>query len=166
MLDHTFLKKIIKRKKNETNLKKKFIINKLINKIYIKFMFNNTNNTNYIIFDIINISSLLEILKVCITEQIELHIDTIIEHFPFINSGNIELSNTQNVINFIKCFNAVNKLPNNRFGYKLYNKPIDLNRYQIQCSPNRISGITYVICEVFADKILFESWRLSLDKYL
>jgi hypothetical protein len=179
-MDRTFLQKISKRKKIETNLKNNIYINNLIikNRIrnlmdkvikenqYNQQLIHNFKTKDHIIFNIVNIPCLLEILKICINEQIELHVDTILEYFPNIDIDNFESSKIQNVNNFIKCFNSVNKLPSNRFGYKIHNKALDINRYQIQCSPQKINNVKYIICEVFGDKIIFETWRLYLDKYI
>lgn len=166
---------ISKNKKLENGLKNKFYINKkLISKLmnemlsvkkFNQYLINNFKSKEHIIFNIVNIGELIEILNNCIKEQFELQIDSIIVHFPDIDIDNITLSKEQNAVNFIKCFNSVNKLPNTRYGYKVWNKPLDINRCQIMCAPRNIDNIRYVICDVFGDKIIFETWRLYLDKY-
>jgi hypothetical protein len=166
---------VTKSKKLEIGLKNKIYINKnyiiklmkemlSINK-FNQYLINNFKYKDHIIFNIVNISELLEILNSCIKEQFELQIDGILEHFPDIDIDNICMSKEQNAVNFIKCFNSVNRLPNNRCGYKVWNKPLDINRYQITCEPRNVDNIKYVICDVFGDKIIFETWRLYLDKY-
>jgi len=130
------------------------------------YLVNNFKSNDYLVFNIMNIHCLLEILNNCIIEQLELHIDNIMEYFPNIDIDNLNSSKLQNVINFLKCFNYINTLPNSKFGYKVWNTAKDINRYQIRCSPKNLNNnVTYVICEVYDNKIIFETWRLYLDKY-
>ena len=162
--------------KAENTLKNKTYINiKLITKLmrematikkFNEYLIEHFKSKDYIIFNIVNIGDLLEILDTCIKEQIELHVDNILEHFPDTDNENINLTKMQNAINFIKCFNAINKLPNTKYGYKVWNRPLDINKYQIVCEPKNVNNIKYIICDVFGDKIIFETWRLYLDKYI